>query len=130
MTVDLLNPSDLPTPSTYSHIAIATGTKLVFIAGQEPEDLQGELVGPGDLAVQARLTFENLGRALAAAGARPDQVTRLGIYLVGYRRDYQPVIQEARYAVFGDHKPADVMIGVAALARPEQLIEVEATAVI
>ncbi len=130
MTVDLLNPSDLPTPTTYSHVAIATGTKLVFIAGQEPEDLQGELVGPGDLAVQAQLTFANLGRALAAAGARPDQVTRLGIYLVGYRREHQPIVQEARYALFGDHKPTDVMIGVAALARPEQLIEVEAIAVI
>ncbi|GAA1565894.1 RidA family protein [Kribbella hippodromi] len=130
MTVELLNPSDLPTPQTYSHVAIATGTKLVFIAGQEPEDLQGNLVGPGDLAVQARLTFANLGRALAAAGARPDQVTRLGIYLVGYLREHQPIIQEARQELFGDHKPVDVMIGVAALARPEQLIEVEATAVI
>lgn len=96
MTIELRNPSDLPTPKTYSHVAIATGTKLVFIAGQEPEDLQGNLVGPGDLAVQARQTFANLGRALAAAGARPDQVTRLGIYLVGYRREHQTVVQEAR----------------------------------
>jgi enamine deaminase RidA (YjgF/YER057c/UK114 family) len=130
MTVELRNPSDLPTPTTYSHVAIATGTRLVFIAGQEPEDLQGNLVGPGDLAIQARQTFANLGRALAAAGARPDQVTRLGIYLVGYRREHQPVVQEARYELFGDHKPTDVMIGIAALARPEQLIEVEATAII
>ncbi|MFC9692143.1 RidA family protein [Kribbella sp. NPDC056951] len=130
MTVDLLNPDDLPTPTMYSHVAIATGTKLVFIAGQEPEDLQGELVGPGDLAVQARQTFANLARALAAAGARPDQVTRLGIYLVGYLREHQAIVQAARHEVFGDHKPTDVMIGVAALARPEQLIEVEAIAVI
>lgn len=130
MTIELRNPSDLPTPKTYSHVAIATGTKLVFIAGQEPEDLQGNLVGPGDLAVQARQTFANLGRALAAAGARPDQVTRLGIYLVGYRREHQTVVQEARYELFGEHRPTDVLIGIAALARPEQLIEVEATAVI
>ncbi|MEU4192326.1 RidA family protein [Kribbella sp. NPDC026611] len=130
MSIELLNPSDLPTPTTYSHVAIATGTKLIFIAGQEPEDLKGDLVAPGNLALQAQQTFANLGRALAAAGARPDQVTRLGIYLVGYLREHQAIVQEARVAVFGDHKPVDVLIGVAALARPEQLIEVEATAVI
>ncbi|MFK4088431.1 RidA family protein [Kribbella sp. NPDC020789] len=130
MSIELLNPSDLPTPSMYSHVAIATGTKLVFVAGQEPEDLDGNLVAPGNLAVQARLTFANLGRALAAAGARPDQVTRLGIYLVGYQREHQAVVQEARHEIFGDHRPTDVMLGVAALARPGQLIEVEATAVI
>ena len=42
---------------------------MVFIAGQEPEDVHGNLVGPGDLAAQARQVYANLGRALAAAGA-------------------------------------------------------------
>jgi enamine deaminase RidA (YjgF/YER057c/UK114 family) len=51
--------------------------------------------------------FANVGRALRAAGAGPDQV-----------------------AVFGDHKPADALIGVETLSRPEYLIEVEAFAVI
>ena len=67
MTLECINPNDLSTPLTYTHVIIATGSRLVFVAGQEPEDEQGNLVGPGDLAAQARQVFANLGRALAAA---------------------------------------------------------------
>ena len=102
----------------------------MFVAGQEPEDEQGNLVGAGDLAVQARQVFANVGRALGAAGARPEQVTKITIFVVGYRREYLPAIEEGRMALFGDHKPADTLVGVAALSRPEYLIEVEAFAVI
>lgn len=78
---------------------VATGSRLVFIAGQEPEDEHGNTVGAGDLAVQARQVFANIGRALAAARARPEQVTRISIYVVGHRREYLPVIEEARVAL-------------------------------
>ena len=74
--------------------------------------------------------FANLGLALAAAGARPSQVAKITIYVVHYRREHLPVIEEARARLFGDHKPADTLVGVAALARPEYLIEVDAIAVI
>ena len=70
MTLEFINPEDLPTPATYTHVVIATGSRLVFVAGQEPEDEYGNLIGAGDLAVQARQVFSNVGRALAAAGAR------------------------------------------------------------
>jgi enamine deaminase RidA (YjgF/YER057c/UK114 family) len=130
MTLEMINPEDLPTPPTYTHVVMATGNWLVFVAGQEPEDEQGNLVGAGDLAVQARQVFGNVGRALAAAGARPEQVTKITIFVVGYRREYLPAVEEARVGVFGDHKPADTLVGVEALSRPEYLIEVEAIAVI
>lgn len=68
--------------------------------------------------------------ALAAAGARPEQVTRITIYVVNYQRDEcLPIIERARVALFGDHKPADVLLGVTALS-PDYLIEVDAIAVI
>ena len=54
MTLQLINPEGLPVPSTYTHVVVATGTTMVFIAGQEPEDAHGNLVGAGDLAAQAR----------------------------------------------------------------------------
>jgi enamine deaminase RidA (YjgF/YER057c/UK114 family) len=96
---------------------------------KEPEDEHGNLVGAGDLAVQARQVFANLGRALAAAGARPDQVAKITIYVVGYRRDEcLPTIEEGRVALFGAHKPADTLVGVEALS-PGYLIEVDAIAV-
>jgi len=130
MTLEYINPSDLPTPQTYTQVVVATGSKLVFIAGQEPEDIHGNLVGSGDLAAQARQVYANLGRALAAAGAGPQHVTRITIYLVNYKRDEcLPVIEEARKALFGAHKPADVVLGVERLS-PGYLIEVDAIAVI
>ena len=130
MTLELINPKDLPTPPTYTHVAVATGTTLVFVAGQEPEDADGKLVGAGDLAVQARQVFGNLGRALAAAGARPEQVAKITIFVVDYQRDRLPVIEEGRVALFRDHKPPDTLVGVETLSRPEFLIEVEAIAVV
>jgi enamine deaminase RidA (YjgF/YER057c/UK114 family) len=130
MALECINPDDLPTPQTYTQVVVATGSKLVFVSGQEPEDIHGNLVGRGDLAVQARQVFGNLGRALGAAGARPDQVSRITIYVVNYNRDEcLPIIEEARKALFGDHKPADVVVGIATLS-PGYLIEVDAIAVL
>jgi enamine deaminase RidA (YjgF/YER057c/UK114 family) len=130
MPLECINPDDLPTPQTYTQVVVATGSKLVFVSGQEPEDIHGNLVGRGDLAVQARQVFANLGRALAAAGARPDHVTRITIYVVNYNRDEcLPIIEAARKALFGVHKPADVVVGIATLS-PGYLIEVDAIAVI
>ena len=130
MTLECINPDDLPTPQTYTQVVVATGSKVVFVAGQEPEDIHGNLVGQGDLAAQARQVFGNLGRALAAAGARPDQVTRITIYLVNYKRDeHLPIVEKARITLFANHKPADVVVGVATLS-PGYLIEVDAIAVI
>jgi enamine deaminase RidA (YjgF/YER057c/UK114 family) len=130
MTLESFNPGDLPTPDTYTQVIVATGSKLVFVAGQEPEDERGNLVGRGDLASQARQVFANVGRALAAAGARPEQVTKITIFVVDYQREHLAAIEEGRVSLFGDHKPADTLVGVEALSRPEFLIEVEAMAVI
>jgi enamine deaminase RidA (YjgF/YER057c/UK114 family) len=130
MPLQLINPQDLPTPRTYSHVVVATGSKMVFIAGQEPEDALGGLVGPGDLAAQSRQVFANLGRALAAAGTCPVQVAKITIYVVHHRPEYLPVIEQARVELFADHKPADTVVGVETLARPGYLIEVDAIAVI
>ena len=127
MTLEGINPDGLPTPLTYTHVIVATGRRLVFVAAQEPEDEQGNLVGPGDLAFQARQVFANLGPCSRCC---PEQVTKITIFVVHHRRDYLPAIEKGRVALFGDHKPADTLVGVEALSRPEYLIEVEAIAVI
>ena len=130
MTLECINPSDLPTPETYTQVVVARGTKLIFLSGQQPEDVHGKLVGRNDFAVQVRQTFTNLGRALAAAGALPKQVAKITIYVVDYQRDYHyPIIENARVTLFGNHKPANVVMGVAALS-PDYLIEVDAVALV
>ncbi len=130
MTLERINPDDLYEPSSYTHVIVASGSRMVFVAGQAADDAQGNLVGPADLAAQARQAFANLGRALAAAGARPDQVARITIFVVGHQPEFLPVIEAARVAVFGDHKPTDTLVGIETLAEPGYLIEVDAIAVI
>jgi enamine deaminase RidA (YjgF/YER057c/UK114 family) len=56
-------------------------------------------------------------------------VARLTIYVVGLRLEHLPAIEAGRVALFGDHRPADALVGVEALAHPGCLIEVEALAV-
>jgi enamine deaminase RidA (YjgF/YER057c/UK114 family) len=80
--------------------------------------------------VQARQAFDNVGRALAAARAAPEQVTKITIFVVDYRDEDLPAIEEGRVALFGDHKPADTLVGVAKLAHRGCRIEIEAMAVV
>jgi len=130
MSLEFINPDDLPVPDLYTQVVVATGSKLVFISGQQPEDIGGKLVGLGDFAAQTRLAFSNLGRALRAAGAKPEQVCKITIYIVDYSRDeHIPIIEAAQISLFGDHKPANVIVGVAMMS-PGYLVEVDATAVI
>ena len=130
MALELINPDDLPVPEIYSQVVVATGSRMVFVSGQQPEDVHGKLVGLGDFAAQARLAFGNLGRALRAAGARPEQVCKITVYIVDYDRDkHVPIIEQAQISLFGDHKPANVIVGVAIMS-PGYLIEVDAIAVI
>ena len=130
MPLEHINPAGLAAPQTYTHVIVATGSRLVLVAGQVAEDDQGKLVGPGDLAVQARQAFANVGRALAAAGARPEHVAKITIFVVAFRDEYLPAIEQGRVAVFGNHKPVDALVGVEALAHPGCLIEIEAIAVV
>jgi enamine deaminase RidA (YjgF/YER057c/UK114 family) len=130
MPIELINPDDLTVPSSYTQVAVAASSRLAFIAGQVADDATGTLVGAGDLATQARQAFANVGRALAAVGARPDQVAKLTIYVVDHRPEYLPLISDARIAVFRGHKPPDTIVGVATLEEPGHMIEIEAVAVL
>jgi enamine deaminase RidA (YjgF/YER057c/UK114 family) len=129
MSLKCINPEGISTPETFTHVITVKGTRMVFIAGQVAED-NGSLVGPGDMVAQSRQVFANIGRCLKAAGARPDQVTKLTIFVANYKRDYLPEIEEGRVALFGDHKPTDTLVGVAALSHPDFMLEVDAIAIV
>ena len=67
MTITLTNPRALPKVDFHRQVSIATGSKLVFMAGQVAWDADGALVGEGDLAAQVEQCF-NVGAALAEIG--------------------------------------------------------------
>jgi enamine deaminase RidA (YjgF/YER057c/UK114 family) len=130
MMLQRLNPEGLFQPSAYTQVVVATGSRIVFLAGQVAVDASGQVVSDGDFAGQAQAVFQNLSLALAAAGATAADVTKLTIYVVHYSPDQLTVIGDMRRALFGDRLPASTLVGVEALARPEYLLEVEATAVL
>ncbi|QEV21480.1 RidA family protein [Streptomyces alboniger] len=134
MAITLMNPSGLPEIDTYRQVSTATGSKLVFVAGQVAWDAEGATVGAGDLAAQVERCYLNVATALAEAGATFDDVAKVTVYVVDWTPDKMPLFLEgvARAAAkLGvTPVPPGTLVGVAALASSEHLVEVEATAVI
>src|SRR5687767_1217267 len=84
MPVEKLNIATLPEPQGFMHVGIATGSKLVFLAGQVAQDNEGELVGAGDLAAQMEQAILNVAAGLETAGATFDDVAKTTIYVVDW----------------------------------------------
>jgi enamine deaminase RidA (YjgF/YER057c/UK114 family) len=112
----------------YSQVVTGRG-RLVVVSGQIAQDEQGQLVGRGDPAAQARQVFENLGRCLAEAGAGFDDVVKLTFFVLDVA--YLPAARAARDALIDTARPpASTAVQVAALFDPDYLIEVEAMALV
>ncbi|WP_324788054.1 RidA family protein [Streptomyces sp. H51] len=112
----------------YSHVVTGTG-RVVAVSGQLALDEDGRLVGEDDPAAQAGQVFTNLGRCLAAAGATFDDVVKLTYFVTDMA--HMPAIREARARHIPDDRlPAASAVQVAALVRPEFLLEIEALAVV
>lgn len=135
MSIRLVNPAGLPQVPIYRQVAVATGSRLVFIAGQIARDADGGKVGEGDLAAQVEQVYLNLHTALTGVGATFDDVVKLTVYLVDWTPDKMgPFVEGVARATarLGIDPPLPPLtgIGVAALAEPDVLVEVEATAVL
>jgi enamine deaminase RidA (YjgF/YER057c/UK114 family) len=100
---------------------------MIFLAGQVGQDAQGKVAG--DLAAQTEQALRNVGTALAAAGATFADVVKTTIYVV----DWQPEKAGDLFAGLqrsGAGSPGPTtLIGVAALASPDLLVEFDVTAV-
>jgi enamine deaminase RidA (YjgF/YER057c/UK114 family) len=127
--IERTNAPGLSQPPGYSHVVVASGSRLVTTAGAVPLDAEGNLVGAGDLLVQARQTLENLASALEAVGARGQDVIKITVYVVAAERaDLGAVwaaVQESGIA-----RAASTLVGVSLLAIEGQLVEIEAIAVL
>ncbi len=112
----------------YTHVVMGTG-RLVAVSGQIALDAVGKVVGEGDPAAQALQVFENLRRCLAAAGAGFENVVKFTFYVTDVA--HLPAVREARDRYIDvERPPASTAVQVAALFRPELLLEVEALALL
>ena len=133
MPKEYLNPNSLfsSLPHGFSQVVIATGRKLVFISGQTAWDSRKNIVGGDSVLEQARQAFRNLEKALETAGGTLKDVVALRIYVVDYQAESGTAVDTALREFFSsENPPASTWMGVSALAVPEFLIEIEATAVL
>jgi enamine deaminase RidA (YjgF/YER057c/UK114 family) len=125
------NPKTMAKPPGYTYVVEATGpNRLIFIAGQLGLDLDNKLVGgPGDFRAQCAKAFENLGYALASAGATFSDVVKINNYLVDI--SHLPIFRQVRDTFLNTKAPpASTTVAISTLARPGALFEVEAIAVL
>ena len=126
-----IRPAGLANAPTYTHVVAARGAETLYIAGQVAMDAAGKTVGVGDLAAQTEQVMQNLQTALHAAGATLRDVVKISTFVVGYAPQQRAIIAAARAKYLPEGTPpASTLVGVAALAAPEWLIEIEAVAVI
>lgn len=134
MAVELLNPDGLPKPEPYRQVAVATGSRTVFLAGQVARTAEGELVGSGDLAAQVEQAYMNVATALAAVDGSFDDVAKLTLYVVDWSGEKMAALgagagrAAARLGV--DLVKPITLIPVTALGEPDLLVEVDAVAVL
>jgi len=124
-----MNPPAIAKPGGYSHVVEATGPgRIVYIAGQLGLKPDGTLAG--DFRAQAVQAFENLKAALASVGATFDDVVKLNNYLIDIGTNLAAYREVRDKYVNTSAPPASTTIGIAALALPAALYEVEAVVVL
>jgi enamine deaminase RidA (YjgF/YER057c/UK114 family) len=131
MSIERVNPPSLPAPSGFAHAVIASGGRLVFLAGQTALDANGAIVG-ATVVEQFELALSNLLTALDAAGGMPTDLASLTIYVVDLA-DYRAHGQEIGAVwrrLAGRNYPAMAAVGVSRLWDQAALVEVQGFAVI
>ena len=128
MPRELVNPPDLHPAPGFTHVAVASGTRHVFVAGQVALGQDFALLGGDDLGEQTKAAMRNVGRALAAGGATWDDVVRRTIYTL-HPTEYETITAAIDEVTGGADHPAQTILGVTGLAVPGLLIEIECTAV-
>jgi enamine deaminase RidA (YjgF/YER057c/UK114 family) len=132
---EYVNPPTLfeSTPHGFSQAVVASGSRTVHVSGQTAWNAGKTILGGRDLAAQARHALENLRLAMRACGGDLADVVSLRIYVVGDPSEASKAsaVGDALREFFPeDARPASTWVGVTALARPEFLVEIEATGVL
>jgi enamine deaminase RidA (YjgF/YER057c/UK114 family) len=131
VTLEPVNPPELARPSGFAHAIVASGGRLVFLAGQTSVEQSGAIVGE-NVVEQFGRALGNLLTALRAAGGEPEHLASLTIYatdLRDYRRHGREIGAVWR-KLAGPRYPAMAAVGVDRLWDEAAVVEVQGFAVI
>ncbi|MBB4660568.1 RidA family protein [Conexibacter arvalis] len=109
-------------PDLVSQVSVVDGGRVAFLSGQLAWDESGAVVGKGSHQAQVEAIAGRIDRILAQLGADRSDIVKETIYVVDYRPELVPVILGALH---GSPPPSSTLVGVAALADPDLLVEVE-----
>ncbi|MGI5378835.1 RidA family protein [Streptomyces sp. CA-251387] len=131
MSTERVNPPDLSPPTGFSHAVVATGSRIVFLAGQTALDADGKVTGD-TLPEQFERALANLLAALAAAGGTPAHLARLTVYatdVAAYRAQAAELGRLWRQLAGRDY-PAMAVVEVVRLWDEQAMVELDGFAVL
>jgi enamine deaminase RidA (YjgF/YER057c/UK114 family) len=128
---EILNPPALADPVGYSHVVVATPGRTIYLGGQTAHDADNKLVGD-TIAAQFDQAAANLVTALDAAGAKPEHLVSMQIFVTDVA-EYKGSLDELAVAYqehLGRHYPAIALLEVKGLYDPAAKVELVAIAVV
>ncbi|MFF8863016.1 MULTISPECIES: RidA family protein [unclassified Streptomyces] len=131
MTTERVNPPELSPPTGFSHAVVATGSRVVFLAGQTALDTDGKITGD-TLPEQFEKALGNLLGALRAAGGTPADLARVTVYatdVADYRARARELGRLWRDSAGRDY-PAMAVVEVVRLWDERALVELDGFAVL
>jgi enamine deaminase RidA (YjgF/YER057c/UK114 family) len=132
MKKTIVNPPTLAPPRGFNHGIITDGGRLLFLAGQDASDAEGQIVAPGDLLAQFEQVLRNLQTVVEAGGGTMQDIVKLTAFVAdrdAYRAQLKPLGRIFR-TFFGDYYPAMALFEVSNFFQDDALIEIEGLAVI
>ncbi|PKP44079.1 MAG: RidA family protein [Bacteroidetes bacterium HGW-Bacteroidetes-13] len=123
-----LNP-DGTKPVGFSQVVVANPGKTIYLSGQVPFDAAGQI--SSDFEQQTAQVYDNIQKALVAAGATFADVVKMQIFVVDYTPEKLEIIRKVRLRyIDNEHPPATTLVGVSAFFRPEVKIEIDVIATV
>ncbi|MCX5375280.1 RidA family protein [Streptomyces sp. NBC_00091] len=131
MSPERINPAQLSPATGFSHAVAATGSRIVFLAGQTALDGSGKVVGQ-TLPEQFERALANLLTALEAAGGTPSDLARVTVYAVDVAayREHAAELGRVWRRLAGRDYPAMAVVGVVRLWDTEAQLELDGIAVL
>ncbi|GHB19330.1 enamine deaminase RidA [Streptomyces viridiviolaceus] len=131
MSAERVNPPELSPPTGFSHAVVATGTRVVFLAGQTALDTDGKVTGD-TLPEQFAKALTNLLTALSAAGGTPADLARVTVYAtdVAAYRAHAAELGRLWRELAGRDYPAMAVVEVVRLWDERALVELDGFAVL
>lgn len=118
----IMLPGVMEPVSHYCH-AVKAGP-IVWVSGIVGMTGDGKI--PPDTAAQFDIAMDVMDQCLKAAGAGPEHVTKVQIFMTDIKE--RPLINPRRIAYFGSHRPASTLVEVSALVDPRMKVEIECQA--